>query len=360
MIVVVIGFISWPPYYNMQTARSLDEANLQDISHRLPLTNIAAPMPSPSGNSVYFKVWNDPNENAFSMLLPQSWSATGGTLRNIAGTGDADFQVNATDPTGKEQIIIAYSYKYYVSPLLVGLPEGSVYNPTSAVIYPATPNVFSYRSAADYVKEFIVPELQKNSEDVQILNMTNYPTPSYYYLSGNTQASAVSAILSFTKGGEQYIGGIRLVTAGPGLVWFVDFQAAVAPKDDFQKVSDLASMILPTTRYNLQWAQNEIVQKEARTGIRVDLQKYLENSIDQRFATRESTTDITSQAWSEAMLGTTQAEDPDTGTTYTVPNNFQYWWVDPHGNLVGTTTDTNPNIDQGFKLLKPLSPGQKM
>jgi hypothetical protein len=32
--------------------------------------------------------------------------------------------------------------------------------------------------------------------------------------------------------------------------------------------------------------------------------------------------------------------------------NYPYWWVDPHGTLVGTTTDTNPNFDQGFKRLQ--------
>lgn len=398
MIIIVIEIITGLPDGNLQIVRSLNQWILPLASQNTPLAAAATPFSSaqpssnllfssvdtivpgsinnnmPTNNSsafsnliannndnnetspakaIYFRVWNDPNENAFSMLLPQGWSAIGGTLRNIAGTGDPDFQVNATDPTGREQILFAFSYKYYISPLLIGLPEGSIYNPTMTIPNPPTPNVYSYRSAADYVNQFIVPELQKEGyQDVQILKMTDYPVPSYYYSPETTQVTAISTILSFNKGGEEYLGGLRLLTSSVGLVWFVDYQGVISPKNDFQKVSNLASMILPTTRINLQWAQNEVIQKQIRSGIRIDLQKYLENSIDQRFVTRESTTDITSQAWSEAMLGTTQAEDPDTGTTYTVPNNFPYWWVDPHGNLVGTTTNENPNVDQGFKVLK--------
>jgi hypothetical protein len=286
------------------------------------------------------------------MLLPQGWSATGGTLRNIAGTGDPDFQVNATDPTGKEQILFAFSYRYYSIPR-PDLPEGSVYDPFGTIsIFAPSPNVYYYRTAVEYVQQFVVPELQKENQNVQIVNITNYPVPTSYYTPETVEVSAVSAILSFFRGGEEYLGGLRLLTSSYGIGWFVDMQAVISPKTDFPRVSELASMILPTPTFNLQWAENEIVQKETRTGIRGNLQQYVENSIGQRFLTAESAKDAASQAWSEAMLGTTQAKDPDTGSTYTVPNNYPYWWVDPHGTLVGTTTDTNPNFDQGFKRLQ--------
>src|SRR5579884_1582475 len=116
MIIIVIGIITGLPYGNLQIARSLNQGILPLASQNTPLAAAVTPFSSaqpssnllfsnvdtlvpgsinnnmPTNNSsafsnliannndnnetspakaIYFRVWNDPNENAFSMLLPQ-------------------------------------------------------------------------------------------------------------------------------------------------------------------------------------------------------------------------------------------------------------------------------------------------
>jgi hypothetical protein len=311
---------------------------------------------SPSSKAVYLTVWKDPNENAFTMLLPQGWKATGGTLRTISGTNDADFWFNATDPTNKEMIFAANALAYYILPSpTMGLPDGSFYPGSNSPF----PNVYYYRNASQYIKEFIVPFLQSTSlagHDLQITKITDYPVPKSVYSSITTEASGATALLSFTKDGEEYSEGVDIITAGWSTGWYAEVLSGVsAPKNDFDKVTQLSEMILPTFTENVQWAKNEIIQKEIRTGIRTDVQHFLEKTIDQTYAEINAARDASSQAWSEAMRGTHQVQNPATGDKFTVPNSYQYWWVDPRGNLAGTNTDTNPDPTADFKQLEDAS-----
>jgi hypothetical protein len=318
----------------------------------------SSPSSSQQLETAYFTVWTDPNENAFTMLLPQGWKATGGTLRTISGTNDADFWFNATDPTNKEIIFAANALTYYIlaSPA-TGLVDGSVY-PGS---YSPVPNVFFYRNASDYIRQFALPFLQHSTaSDIQITKITDYPIPTFAYSAITTEASGATALLSFTRGGEKYTMGLDIITAAWATGWYVVVRSAVsAPEKDFDKVTHLSKMILPTFTEKLQWAQNEIIQKEKRTGIRMDLQQFMENSINQRYAATTAAKDVSNQAWSDAMLGIHRVQNPATGETYEVPNNYQYWWVDPHGNLAGTSTLTNPNPNAGFTQLKDTKNDEK-
>lgn len=321
----------------------------------------SSPSPSSLPSATHFTVWTDPNENAFTMLLPQGWKATGGTLRTISGTNDADFWFNATDPTKKEIVFAADALAYYILPSPLLGPDGSIY-PGSTL---AIPTVYNYRSASDYIRQFVMPSLKKSaSPDIQIVKITDYPIPNSSSSSSSspmtviTQATGATAILSFTKDNEKYTIGVDVVTLGWATGWDAIAFAAAAPQNDFDSVTKLASMIIPSFTEKTDWVKNEIVQKEVRTGIRIGVQQYLENSINQRYAEKNAVTDATSQAWSEAMLGTHQVRNSATGDIYTVPNNYQYWWGDAHGNLVGTVSDSNPDPKGGFVKLQEQKPVQ--
>ncbi len=303
-----------------------------------------------------FTVWTDPNEKAFTMLLPQGWKAIGGTLRTISGTNDADFWFNATDSTHREIIFAADALAYYVLPAPLLGPDGSIYPGSTLPI----PTVYDYRSASDYIRQFILPSLQKStSPDIQIVNITDYSilnSSSSSPVAVITQATGATAILSFTKDNEQYRVGVNVITLGWATGWDAIVFAAAAPQNDFDRVTKLATMIIPSFTERTAWVKNEIIQKEARTGIRVNLQQYMENSISQRYAEKNAVTDATSQAWSEAMLGTHVVKNSATGDVYTVPNDYQYWWSDAHGNLVGTISDSNPDPQGGFVKLPEEKP----
>jgi hypothetical protein len=85
----------------------------------------------PKGVAQY-SLWTDPNERAFSLELPTTWTAAGGLFRY--GEGDTRPEVTATSPDG--QIILSMGDKtlpvfILPNPTLVsqGFQEGAVYNP---------------------------------------------------------------------------------------------------------------------------------------------------------------------------------------------------------------------------------------
>jgi hypothetical protein len=46
---------------------------------------------------------------------------------------------------------------------------------------------------------------------------------------------------------------------------------------------------------------------------------------------------------SRSRLGVDIHSDPGTGDRYTVANTYNYYWVNPNGNVMGTQTDPAPN-----------------
>ena len=47
----------------------------------------------------------------------------------------------------------------------------------------------------------------------------------------------------------------------------------------------------------------------------------------------------------KARRGIEQVRDPLTGRTDEVSSGSNYYWIDAQGRIVGTQTDTTPNID---------------
>lgn len=61
-----------------------------------------------------------------------------------------------------------------------------------------------------------------------------------------------------------------------------------------------------------------------------------------------------SQRWSDAMLGNQRLYDESIGKEYNVTSGSNYYWVDNTGNVVGTNTETPPDYQKDYRLLKKL------
>ncbi len=81
------------------------------------------------------------------------------------------------------------------------------------------------------------------------------------------------------------------------------------------------------------------------------LQQTFEQTHYQVFASNNAVQDKTSQAWSNAMLGIADYQDPNTGQIFTLTSGLS-WWKNNQGYLWSTYTSTNPNPSE----LTPLTP----
>ena len=55
----------------------------------------------------------------------------------------------------------------------------------------------------------------------------------------------------------------------------------------------------------------------------------------------------------QAILGQAPHVDPTTGQTYTVPNGYNHYWTDNHGQVWGTQTYTPPDYQSWYRPLYP-------
>ena len=67
--------------------------------------------------------------------------------------------------------------------------------------------------------------------------------------------------------------------------------------------------------------------------------------IDSEWQAHQSAEDEISRRRENATLGTVDVVDPQTGSTFKVDNSANYFWTDPQGDILGTTTDTTPSVD---------------
>jgi len=280
------------------------------VSLNIPPTK-KFPSNASSSGIKYFTLWNDPTENAFTVLIPKGWlvepylGSNTGVIRSFNGLNNVDFIFNVTDQAGRDQIFFADASTYYSEPNpALGLNEGSVYPGTNS----NTPNVYYYRNATDYVKQFVLPFLQGKYSDVQILSIKNISSQI-------PNITGASVLFSYTNKGEQYMMGVDVMTGGRG-VWYVSLLGASAPKSEFHGVSNLAHVVLISPKINKDWAIAEIHGREARMNIILNEQEAISSIINQH--TPSGIDSRLSQAWSDTILGSSEWIS-STGTTYNLP-----------------------------------------
>lgn len=153
-------------------------------------------------NSVSYITWNDPNENAFSLEVPQGWNIEGGFYRNDAF--DERPYVRATSPDGKITINsfdprIARNFVVPTAPQaqLAGAAEGSVFN-NGVTKFP----VMRQLSGADFAELYLDNYPEAGSTGITITSKKdsgpsdkdNFGRLTYSgYKNGELMAGAVSA-----------------------------------------------------------------------------------------------------------------------------------------------------------------------
>jgi len=307
--------------------------------------------PVPSMPRLLFR---DPSEGAFTALYPQGWRVNGGVNRtNAFGAGIPYFQV--TDGT-----FAADNW-----PTSFSFVEGWFETPGQQRL--------AYMTAPEFALQWLPGWLQRQRGALKVERVTDRPdaVPSLALELAKAGISPASCDLSAAtlqliqlRDGRELRHRIGVVVQRPregGGIWSMgsgSWSAAITssasgPAEQFDRIEPVLTGVLDSFQKDQRWEEAELarmqqasarLQQDTNARLRQISQTLHETTdiINSTFWQRQVVQDHVAHHWSNAMLGRTDVID-SSGTTYSVPNDFDQVWRDPQGNFIGTGWLVNPD-----------------
>lgn len=323
--------------------------------------------------SVVFHRSSEPNERAFTFLLPEGWSVSGGITRvdpnTSGGSGnaiEAKLYMKLSSPDNKAGMGWLPDTRFFDMRRFPGqnlaapmFPDGSNYNGMLVV---------RILSPADFIREIAVPFAHPHAQKLQINGVQQLPELSGEYrkmsalmLGGyHFEYQTAIATMEYTENGIQYLEKMVCAIedwgqASGGLwsnkeTWYVR-----AEKPLFESYAPLFATIGHSVKLNHDWIGREIRSQHVNSNIALQTQRDIER-IDLEITEHRSRTN--SEINNDMYLNLTGQEDytnPFTGETERGTNEWNYRWENEQGDVIyHNNSNYNPNDDadisiKGFK-----------
>ncbi|MDD5543334.1 MAG: hypothetical protein PHX83_09175 [Acidobacteriia bacterium] len=305
-----------------------------------------------------FVRWDDPREHAFSVDVPEGWMANGGMFR--FASVDTRPVVDAASPdgtihiTGGDKDIPPFTMPNQML-AFAGFREGSWYSPG----YGVQMMVRRYQTGAEFVRSYVESKIAPQCIGLVFDETRDRPDISrainaiYAQFSNSgvrTQLSTGETAFHCQSRGQPmngyYLAGtMSTLMTGNGL-WNVQIlYGFLAPSAQTRQAQAILEHMVQSFQYNPQWSamQSGIAMQTSK--IVTQTNNEITNMIDSSYWNRQKTLDEISRRRSNATLGVEDVIDPLTGDQMKVESGSNYYWIDQHGAIVGTNTDTRPNLD---------------
>lgn len=311
------------------------------------------PDESPARPVVQHTRWTDPRERAFSLEFPSGWRVSGGAFR--PSTLLVQSEVQATSQDGALTLTLGDAFPIYVepSPLLAfgGIQPGGTYADATGYRHPVAP----YTPGATYAVQAILP---RRVGAFRVLRQVARPELARQLVSlGMNHFDAGEVEYAFQRGGQAFRGWLLCITervAAPQVMnWHVwRLCLAEAPEARFEEAGAALQHAVSTFRIDPAWAEGQARLTAAQTRIITEMGEATSRTILETGRFRSETLDAIHHRGALARRGVEEVVDPHTGEKRTVSSGSNYYWVDPRGTVLGTDTDTRPNLD--FRALTRL------
>jgi hypothetical protein len=201
----------------------------------------------------------------------------------------------------------------------------------------------------------MIQELDKSFDNVQLQSV--FPVTDPWRTDPSQGTSIADAIYSATREGSNYEIGTTIFTTptGGGLIWSSSYYVFSAPQGELDELLQVYSVIAPTYKPNTSFLLSRIQQAGVVSGITARTSEEIRSIYGQAFANAQASQSRIGEKMSDAILGTMDVADPQTGDRFTVSNDFQFWWVDGLGNVVATNTPGSPDPQRNLTLLQPVN-----
>jgi hypothetical protein len=280
-----------------------------------PQAAAPAALPAQGLTDVSWTTFTDPNENAFSIEVPQGWRVAGGVVRKI--------------PLWPSMVLRALSPDRRTL-IAVGDPDSVPYNAPIA--------------ARDYVRRFTERAMSEACSGLKIVDVVDLPDVERFASSKSlgpyNQWSAAQASFSCNGGRQAGVAGqaiavlqyMTTLRSGHAQV----LAAFVTTTGKEEQADALLNHVVASFRQNPEWsARQQQIGEQLAKGAMARWQG------EQRQF----------QQMDDAITNTAHFVGPD-GQHYDLDARSRYQWLTPDGQTVGTDTPTPPS--PGSKLLDRL------
>lgn len=332
----------------------------------------AAPANSaPDRQAVQWTRWTDPREGAFSASIPRGWSVTGGTVRHSA----TDVRKSLVTIAPGRQIRIALGdagFGVFAVPNAMYASAGLREGMTTSLGDGSRLQLRRFLTAAQFLRQYIVGPALSDCTGVTIASENTRPDlaaaseqEARAQHAPNVRITTGGISFSCTWNGKPargyYAAATVLVPMQMGGLWYVDsLYGYVAEAEHAQEAEALSRHVYESAQVNSDWKRQEDqmaanavqqdnaraaeIQARARQSIAAD-QQAISDTIVKGYEARSRVYDEISRKRENAILGTVDVVDPNTGRQYKVDNYSDYHWMNNQGVIAGTRTDTAPGID---------------
>jgi hypothetical protein len=332
------------------------------------LKNLPQSATGSAATALTFVNWNDPREGAFSVGVPQGWQVTGGTYR-LSAT-DVRHALAMGSPEGRVRVTIGDSnIGLFIQPsqmlAMAGLREGGYYGLGDGTRLEIRRYIPGPQFARSYAQIFVSRQcsgfqMQSNSVRQDLVSTfaqsaRNEGLGTLYITAGDV---SFSCNLNGAPVRGKYIAATTLLGPGQGSMWGVyRLYGYLAPAGREQEGEQAIATALRTWKFSPQWeAQqrgiaNSAVQQDnlrsqqirsrALQAIAED-QRHTNETITKGWEQRQKIYDEISRRRENAILGTLDVIDPQTGTQYKVSNFGDYHYMSNEGYIYSTNSPNSP------------------
>ncbi len=331
---------------------------LEDAFARILVSVRITGTPSGGGQPALSWVrWQDPKENAFSFEVPTGWNAAGGLFRFASVDTRTAWQLSSPDGqvriTGGDAEVPPFTV---LTPTLAtsGFYEGSWYSPgygLNMMVRRYLPGVvfareYVQRKAPRDCAELTFTETRERPDAVQALNALYAQSAGYVVSTLTAGEVAFTCRQNNQPMSGYYFAGTKL-NQSPGVAqWYLEYLfgfLAAAPR--VAEAQSVLHHVIGSIQINPQWAatQQGIAANTSRIVSRT--QQEISKTISDTYWNRQGVMDELSRRRSNATLGVEDVLDPASGRQIKIESGSDYYWIDHRGAIVGTQTDTRPNLD---------------
>lgn len=315
--------------------------------------------------------WMEPNENAFTLSVPEGWNIRGGAYR-LSAT-DIRKGVNIFSPDGKIHIfwgdaeIPTFSLPTQMMYQL-GLREGSY----TALGDGSKLKIRSYAAGKQFAREYVENTLRSRYQNINIIS--NNERPELMKGMEEPQTAAGIARIQTTGGDASFScavndraleGYVAAVTRAyyssiQGGLWCVEsIYGVLAPPQQMGQAKAICGKVASSFHVDPGWetrqkqiaaaavqrdnARSQQLQQRALRAIQEDLHETT-GIIVNGYNQRQAVYDEISRKRENAILGTVDVVDPASGKQYKISNYSDYHWMDNPGNITGTKTADSPGL----------------
>ena len=327
-----------------------------------------APSTSPSSGRrpptlLLDRVW-EPNEKAFSILVPKGWKTSGGIFNvnplQTNGPGNSispkcDFTVRKDD-VGTVMFRAVPSWNYAdlsQSPTgwslfkpgqhYQGMPVRPIITPTqflAELIHKERPQASGLRIIAEVPLPEIAEAYAKKAQaaNAQLRQIGIAPTQFYSF----------GMLVEYTESGHLFREGLRTTIAdarGGAFMWSNDDTVMIrAPSDSFEAWKPVLDMIQSSVEMNPQWVAAVTRAMGERAQMALETQRYINRVASEIVENRRKTNAEIRHEQYLLISGQEEYKNPFTGEVERGTSAYQYRWVNNQGQVLYTDENSfDPN-----------------